>query len=66
MTMDDDGSGPEKLSWELLALVLTSVGLVLVEYNSQAKPSEPDRTAFDRQHICMKLDVSQQPYRYIC
>lgn len=35
--------------------LLTSGGLVLVEYDSQAKPSEPDRTAFDLQHICMKL-----------
>lgn len=55
MTVGDFGSGLEKLSWERLDLDLTSGGLVLVEYNSQAKPSEPDRTVFDLQHICMKL-----------
>lgn len=53
MTVGDFGSGLEKLSWERLDLDLTSGGLV--EYNSRAKPSEPDRTVFDLQHICMKL-----------
>lgn len=53
MTVGDFGSELEKL--ERLDRELTSDGLVLVEYNSQAKPSEPDRAAFDRQHICMNL-----------